>query len=237
MWKSLVTGKVLSPNVILFKVALDPNSLFLAIKLHFFLSVTVFFSFFFFFLLEKDLSWVLCKQMLRLGIQGKSWFMGKSLLWYSIGKRERPFRLVPNELTGQPLVPASVSQRLGATSGWGRFPASQPKAFQASRELCSITDNPSSRALMPLDWRGYLVVHHDTRPPSLPPSASRVKSEAWAALLCENIGLLLEDVQGSPQWKIRETNLEGPLCYTFRGSREVFSAKLSPHYTLFVFVF
>ena len=128
MWKSLVTGKVLSPNGILFKVALDPNSLFLAIKLHFFLSVTVFFRFFFFFfLLEKDLSWVLCKQMLRLGIQGKSWFMGKSLWWYSIGKWKRPFRLVPN-VTGQPLVPASVSQRLGATSGWGRFPASQPKA-------------------------------------------------------------------------------------------------------------
>lgn len=37
---------MLSPNVILFKVALDPNSLFLAIKLHFFLSVTVFFRFF-----------------------------------------------------------------------------------------------------------------------------------------------------------------------------------------------
>lgn len=40
---------MLSPNGILFKVALDPNSLFLAIKLHFFLSVTVFFRFFFFF--------------------------------------------------------------------------------------------------------------------------------------------------------------------------------------------
>lgn len=182
MWKSLVTGKVLSPNGILFKVALDPDFLFLAINLHFSLSVTVFFRVFFppTPLLEKELLLVLCKQMLRLGILGKSWFMGKSLWWYSIGKWERPFRLVP--IWGnRPTLGTCISESKAGSRLWLRqFPPSQPKAFQASRELCSSAASvttPAAGTWCLWTEEGIWSVHCSSHPHSLPPSASRVKSE------------------------------------------------------------
>lgn len=157
MWKSLVTSKVLSPNDILFKVALDSNFLFLAINLHFFLSVTVFFRVLFSPPLEKELLLVLCKRMLRLAILGKSWFMGKSLWWYSIGKWERPFRLVPN-WGNRPTLGTCISESKAGSHLWfRRSPPSQPETFQASRELRSISGNPSSWAMMPLGWRGHPI--------------------------------------------------------------------------------
>lgn len=146
MWKSLVTGKVLSSNGILFKVVLDFNLLFLAIKLNFFLSVTEPFSgffFFFFFFLEK-LSWVLCKQTLRLSILGESWFMGKLSGDTPVRKWGRPYRLALSWGNRTNPDPCIRSQWLGATSGWG---SSQPRAFQASRQLCTNSDNPSIQGM------------------------------------------------------------------------------------------
>lgn len=201
MWKSLVTGKVLSPNGILFKVALDPDFLFLAINLHFSLSVTVFFRVFFSphpppgqgivigalqtdaeigYIGEKlvhgEISVVILYRKVRKALQTCSHLRQQANPWY-LHQWVKGWEL--------PLVEAVPT-----------LPAKGIPSEQGALQLCSISDNPSSRDMMPLDWRGYLV----SAPQLTPTFSSSIcfQGEVWGVsfFVCENIGLPIRGCSG-----------------------------------------
>lgn len=174
MWKSLVTSKVLSPNDILFKVALDSNFLFLAINLHFFLSVTVFFRVLFFAPWRRSCYWCSANECWDWPYWGKVGSWGNLCGDASIGKWERPFRLVPN-WGNRPTLGTCISESRAGSHLWfsGPHPPSQAFSEQGLRSLHQR--QPSNWAMMPLG-EGASDQCAAAHPPSLPPSASRVKS-------------------------------------------------------------
>ena len=163
MWKSLVTGKVLSPNGILFKVALDPNFLFLAINLHFSLSVTVFLRVIIFFFPGEGIVIGALQTDAEIGYSGEKLVHGEIsvvILYRKVRKALQTCSQLRQQANRWYLHQWVKGWEPPLVKAVPTLPAKGVPSEQGALQLCSISDNPSSRAMMPLDWRGTAAHTH-----------------------------------------------------------------------------